>query len=342
MTRPPATRWTAGRRRLQSPAATLVIGAVLVFAMTLCVTTRHAQASVSSPSARPAPRDAQAVPNASPAADPAGPTNIPEADPPPADDREVIEVATVRAFVDAIGSDRILRLTGDDYLLSSFRNINTRHARVTDRGFYILGVENLTIQGHAALLTDIADVPVLTLIGCENLCLDNLELGHTAQAVKQYGACTGPVIEATDCEELTLAFCDLFGCGAVGLELSNIQALRFESSRIYGCKLGLIQATHALDMHFIDASFDNNTLDGFAMTFTNCGPVHFRDCAAYENTQSQRTSKWTEDFFNITDPAGGGEHPTRITLENSAFETFPFAQLTNRPARVREVDAEDE
>ena len=86
---------------------------------------------------------------------------------------------------------------------------------------------------------------VLNFEECNNIKLENLILGHSPNP----GHCTSGVIGATNCANLTLDHCDLFGCGTEGLTLTNVQDMTFHNSTIRDCTYGIMTISTVIEFN---------------------------------------------------------------------------------------------
>jgi Right handed beta helix region len=119
---------------------------------------------------------------------------------------------------------------------------------------------------------------VLNFENCAGVHLANLTLGHAAER----GLCTCGVLGATNCANLTLSRCDLFGCGAEGLKLSKVCRFQFEESIIRDCTYGILSATGCQNLSFVHAQFrDNREFWGLRLSDTK--NVGFTDCTIENN-----------------------------------------------------------
>lgn len=214
-------------------------------------------------------------------------------------------VSDERAFVEALGSNRVIEIANNTELNISkvlsdveFFSVPGRlyvsdetdteadknaSLVISDYNYYshelaLYNIKNLTIKAAsgARIVADDPDATVMVFIDCENIRLENLTFGHTTEAT-----CLGQVVGVDKCNGLTIKNCDLFGCGAYGLLAYNSENVLVEKSVIRECTVGL-------------------------MWLISCKDVTFRDC------QFLRT-----DSFNLIEIEGDSDN---IVFENDVFE----------------------
>ncbi len=100
----------------------------------------------------------------------------------------------------------------------------------------ITGVENFHVIGQGKDVTTLQAVPryaeVLNFDSCSNVSVEKLTAGHLKEAP---GSCAGDVLEFTNCGEITVKDCGLFGCGVNGIMANNCEGLTVEDTEIYEC-----------------------------------------------------------------------------------------------------------
>ena len=204
----------------------------------------------------------------------------------------VVEVASMQAFLDALGPNRTLQLAGNvEYRLEAAeRGVSDYYQwREVADGQYQLIVRNcdgLTIQGPvnepAYIVTEHPYATVLQFDNCSELTLANLEIGHDPTP----GFCIGAVVGLTDCADVSISDCVLFGSGTEGLRMENVAALTVSRSVITECTSRILTANSSRELTFIDCQFvDNKQYGGFNLTDTV--GVRLTDCAIERNLVSE-------------------------------------------------------
>ncbi len=157
------------------------------------------------------------------------------------DGRMEYHVQNADELISALGSDRIIYLDGEEYLLSSAEQYGKRSgencfwSRTYD-GYQLslIGVKNLTIvspNGKARIETLPRSVDVLAFKFCEGVTLENLILGH----IKGAGSCTGDVVSFLGCYDCKIKQSELYGCGVNGVNAYGSVDLHVDDTQIYEC-----------------------------------------------------------------------------------------------------------
>ena len=198
--------------------------------------------------------------------------------------REVISVGTGEELVSAIGPNRIIELRKGTYDLSSVTQRKmefVRWSKVHD-GYELIvrnvsGLKLIGVKKAPRLLAKPRYANVLNFEGCKDIALENLVLGHTPE-----GFCTGGVVTMTKCNDVAIDKCDLFGCGIFGLELHDVNGMRFSNSIIRDCTYGIMIVKTSSDIVFSDSSFvRNREFSGFS--FSDSRNIRLERCALESN-----------------------------------------------------------
>ncbi|MCQ2254351.1 MAG: right-handed parallel beta-helix repeat-containing protein [Bacteroidaceae bacterium] len=121
----------------------------------------------------------------------------------------------------------------------------------------ISGLKNLSIRTNYDERLSLEVTPryanVLTFIGCENIKLTNLQLGHTEE-----GYCTNGVLGFDNCRNITIDNCGLFGCGTEGVELRHSENFTMTGSEIFHCSYHIMHIWDSKNVKFLNCAFYNN------------------------------------------------------------------------------------
>ena len=175
-----------------------------------------------------------------------------------------VAVSTVDELLSAIAPNTTIVLRAGEYDLSSAADYGTEdlkgwyswllvpggctlQIRATD-GLQLLG------QGQVSILAEPRYAEVLSFVDCRDLRLAGLTLGHT----REPGVCAAGVLSCSDCDDVTVEACRLFGCGSVGLTASNCRKLILQACRIDGCSSGAVEAYGSRDLRFVDCQLCDN------------------------------------------------------------------------------------
>ncbi len=156
---------------------------------------------------------------------------------------KVYRVDNVDDFLAAIGSDTTIYVDCellDFSAASSYGGYGSNFYYWRDEfdgpNLVITGVENFHVIGQGKDVTTLQAVPryaeVLNFDSCSNISVEDLTAGHLKEAP---GSCAGDVLEFTNCGEITVRGCGLFGCGVNGIMANNCQGLTVEDTEIYEC-----------------------------------------------------------------------------------------------------------
>ena len=193
-------------------------------------------------------------------------------------DELFITVSNEREFLEALGSNRTLRIAdGTTLYLTNLLNDEaffTQQGRLWRNDYYdersqskqlivscsqfdgrqldLINMHNLTLRGgrDSHIIVSPRYANVLSFYGCTNIRLENLTLGHTDE-----GYCQGGVVYAEDSENITIANCDLYGCGTYGVEASLVSNLQLERTVIRDCSYGIMELVHVLNVSFKNCDF---------------------------------------------------------------------------------------
>ena len=198
----------------------------------------------------------------------------------PVDDRTVIDAATPRELIEAMGSDRIVRLTAAEYRLDQLWSEGVGNMAQHGSGYrppvpppgtdvvswsdpydgwelLIHNVQNLTIVGAhdppPQILTSPRGSWVLAFSEVSDVDLSNLTIGHT-----EGGYCLGGVVALREASRVRIDRCDLFGSGTVGVEVTHSQDVTVEHSKIRDCSYQIASVHGSRNVRFVETEFVNN------------------------------------------------------------------------------------
>ena len=205
-------------------------------------------------------------------------------------------VKTVEEFIVALGSDRIIILEQgpaynitngfeDDYVakvITQSKLLNVEYA-FDGLELQINDVENLSIRGAGnkpvRLLIEPRYAYVLNFIGCKNITLENLEMGHTPEG----GYCTGGVLNYLNSENIMIQNCRLFGCGMEGITLERTTNLRCENTDIYECTYNIFTIVGSSNIYFTNCRFYENQEFEMINVSNDCENIVLDQCLIYDN-----------------------------------------------------------
>lgn len=163
-----------------------------------------------------------------------------------ADGMTVVHVSDINELLAAIAPDTTVYLAEGDYNISQADGYGILDGEyydwVTITGYgnatlMITGVENFHMIGAGKdltnLVTDPRGVDVITFRNCENITFSGITAGHT-----EGDSCQGGVLSLSDCEQVAISDCGLFGCGILGLEFYGCHDVTVTDTDVYECSMG--------------------------------------------------------------------------------------------------------
>ena len=215
-------------------------------------------------------------------------------------------VSNEMEFLAALGSSRTIILEDDTHLnlstiLEEEENFSVRgRTFVSDASAYrsdgiervvsesvfdgrqltLVNIHDLTIRGEhdCSIIVQPRYAFVLNFIGCQNINIEYLTLGHTEE-----GYCSGGVIGMERCEVVTVESCDMYGCGTYGIEARDTQVFRMFRSIIRDCSYGIMELWNVQDAIFLTCDFYRNREFGLIEADAACSQLIFDDCRFAEN-----------------------------------------------------------
>lgn len=144
----------------------------------------------------------------------------------------------------------------------------------------VVNLRNVTISGSddCHIVVDPAYAYVLNFVQCENIRIENVTMGHTAE-----GYCTGGVVGMYRCSGMEIDSCDLYGCGAYGLVADTTRDVTMTRTIIRDCSYGIMQLFGCSGATFSDCSFYRNREYSLVTVDAGCSGVLFEACRFFEN-----------------------------------------------------------
>ncbi len=173
-------------------------------------------------------------------------------------DDKVVEVSTADELIAAIASGRVIRIKKGRYDISSSSHIKNRQVSWVDEYDgpcpVINGVNNIAFIGEEGV--EIVIKPaygwVFSFENCSNISISGITFGHSVP-----GFCLGGVLRFKNCETVAIQYCDLYGCGTIGLSLEQTRSFTMNESIIRDCTYGLLNIQRSSDITFSDTALQN-------------------------------------------------------------------------------------
>ena len=235
------------------------------------------------------------------------------------DGEECIRVYTAEQFLNAVGSYRhVLVAKNTEINLSPLLNdqslfrtrfmmwmpdasggIGGDRATVVSeevfdgRQLTLVNMKQLVIEGegNSRIIVEPRYAFCLNFVDCEQCTVSNLTIGHTAG-----GYCTGGVIGVSRGRNNVVIDCDLYGCGAYGLQLSGTQNFSLYSSKIRDCTYGIMTLEGCEAAHFTHCDFFNNREYALIEAHGSIGTV-FEDCRIFANWGDAALFSFDREFM---------------------------------------------
>jgi ankyrin repeat protein len=261
-----------------------------------------------------------------------------------------IKVSNAREFLEALGSDRIIEMAPGEFNLSMWDTVlnnmpeqappypNLRKEGSPklapgvswsddpfDGGELVLrGIKNLTIDGGAgqggaaSIIIDPRYAFVLKFIDCSEIVIQNLEAGHS-----EGGYCAGGVFNFVNSQRITITGAGMYGCGTVGLELSNVSDMKVTNSRIYECTDGIMTVYGGKNIAFENCEFTNNQGGLYVQDTTiSISNSAFKDNKSYEPIQETQNVEFVNCTFGEGEGAGVTETVPDTEMIDPAFNNL--------------------
>ena len=169
-----------------------------------------------------------------------------------------VRVSTVDELLAAIAPNAVIVLQEGEYDLSKASDYGVEdlsgpyHWELVygGCGLVLSHVPGLRLigQGEVSILAQPRYAEVITFRESWDLSLEGLTLGH----VQAPGGCSAGVLSFSDCDDVRVDNCRLFGCGSMGITATNCQSLAVRGSQIDSCSDGAVTAFGCRDLRLED------------------------------------------------------------------------------------------
>ena len=251
-------------------------------------------------------------------------------------DPDAVTVSTAAELLKAIAPDSYIILAPGTYNFSTITEeeiagcsdyVNKEYLQEYGN-LLISDVTGLTLEasedGKVELVTENGGASVLEIWKSENVTLRGLTCGHEVEK----GTCSGGVLYAEDCKNLTVEDCRFYGCGTEGIWTQRVDGLNVKDTEIFECSESAftLDETGAI---FDSCRFHNNYGD-ILFYFSDGTDILIKDTEIYNN-QGYLMRDYTE--------SGEDTDNRHITFRNCIFRdnrridrapvSFPYATFVN-------------
>jgi len=171
---------------------------------------------------------------------------------------KTVKVSNAREFLEAIGSNKNIIIEKEFDGISAELTKMVKEGKVKEKGILepiqpeadgcisatatdegyslnIVSAENLSIawesaEKQCAIEADPSDVNVMGFYHCKNVSIKGLFMGH-----KKQDGCSGDVVYLFGCNNITISYSSLFGCGVIGLNAAKSQNITVNQCGIFDC-----------------------------------------------------------------------------------------------------------
>ena len=151
---------------------------------------------------------------------------------------------------------------------------------------------------------------VLSFIGCNDIKLRDLTMGHTPDK----GQCTGAVVNMEDCGNMFLQNLDLYGCGTYGVTAEDTAYLYASDVLIRDCSYGGMSLYRVPSAVFTDCTVRN--CREYDILDLNDSQVRFSRCTFQNNTWGR--------FCDFIGGAGSTVEFFHCTFDEASFRAVSF------------------
>lgn len=219
--------------------------------------------------------------------------------------KDTVTVSTSKELIAHIQSDRLIRLTDEDYILRDTPEMIIDNQDTTyyfeKQGILVDSVKNLKIvgTGKSRLLAHPRNATVLKFRHVHNIELDNIEIGHTEMPGYD---CESGVLIINYAYNIKITNCKLFGSGTVGLSTYAVYNMELLDSEIAECTEAIFVLSRTRKAVFKNTRLHNHRVSFPQLaSFRNASKeLSFINCV-FENNSSKDPDLAENSIFGIHD-----------------------------------------
>ena len=230
----------------------------------------------------------------------------------------IIDVSNANEFVDAIGSNRIIRLISDIDLSRIDTNKFGNYYVVQDchigHELVIRNVSNMSIVGVSigsskedtmtSIITPFTYANVLMFESCNNVRILSINAGHWPEE----SVCGGGVFYFKNCDNIIIENSRMYGSGIQGIQAKNVSYLKCNNSIIDGCSYNIMSLLNVNNCRFYNCKFYNNEAWFQLIQIHKSHKIVFEKCIISDNKMMYNNREGCKDdywkfmgFFGITE-----------------------------------------
>ncbi len=212
------------------------------------------------------------------------------------DYKNCVRVSNIEEFYDAFADDTQIILEEGTYNFSELSEPYYQASAKDENeigNFYaaaypLLRIDHVKIQGEGRVEIVIEDAydAVFSVMGCDDVVLENLTFGHEVEP----GYCSGSVILCSKSQNVTIQNCDMYGCGTYGLEAYGSSVVTVKDSIIHDCSYGITFLSGDYYVNFDNCILRDSIGIGNIFDIINTSVARFKDCEIIGNRIDQSWS----------------------------------------------------
>lgn len=233
----------------------------------------------------------------------------------PESERQEIAVSSADELLACLGPNRRIVLSAGDYDITAVAGKMAdvpflARERVHDGiQLIIKDLENLALVNAQGVRPHVFVAPEyafpLMFRNCRNLTVEGMRIGHFPQE----GYCLGGVIALHGCRNVQIVDTELYGCGTVGIEIVDGDAVYVEGCVIETCNTGFVTIDKTTNVSIRETIIrDNKAVDGIVMS--NADGVTISGCTF------ERNVSWDPESEGRLIETNGSPN---VVVENSTF-----------------------
>lgn len=180
------------------------------------------------------------------------------------------------------------------------------------RGLNKCVIRSADPENPARIVSTPRGANVLQLTDSKNVILQNIIMGHT----DGNDECAGDVLFLKDCSQVDVTGCDIYGCGATGLDIVGCYTTDIRDCVIHDCSVGGVYCSDTYGVDFYNTTFEY--INGYGIISASSGSMIFRNCT-FRSKNSPILSNWFDGYLTFMD-CKFDEHLEKELRNHELFE----------------------